>query len=408
MNRRMSRRMHGPGAASGQSGAVALILVLVVAAALTLAATYTFRVAWEELKSSGNRMRAAQAAEAAESGLAWALARLNDERPVDDACRPAAEGAAFRERYQGTPAMPSCSFIGGAWSCRCPPADGSSADIDGDVARQAFALRLDSAASGVTTIESIGCSGNATACLAPAGAGAAVHVARAWADAARIPAIDVRPVAAITARGSVQLQGGPTVVHHGIASGGLTLHAGAEADPGDARLVGPPGAPALSTIVSADAALASVDAAQFFASVFRMNRTTWQAQPAARFVTCTRPCDDEISRRLAPPGSATLLWLDGGLRLDGATQLGSPARPVLLVVDGAVHLRGPARIHGVLYLRNAEWRDEAGATLHGALLAEDDLLLSGPTRIDHYSTIIERLQMCCGTWARVPGSWRDF
>lgn len=406
----MNRRMHGRGAASGQSGAVALILVLVVGVALTLTATYALHVAWLELKASGNRMRAAQAAEAADSGLAWALARLNDERPVDAACRPAADGAAFRERYQGTPAMPSCSSIEGAWSCRCPPADGSSADLEADAARQAFALRLSSAASGVTTVESIGCSGAAAACRAPAGAGAppATHVTRTWADVARIPAIDVRPVAAVTVRGSVQLRGEPTVVHHGIASGGLTLHAGAEADPGDARLIGPPGAPALSTIVGADAALASVDAAQFFASVFRMNRTTWQAQPVARFVTCTTPCDAEVSRRLAPPGSATLLWVDGGLRLDGATELGSPTRPVLLIVDGAVHLRGPARIHGVLYLRSAEWRDEAGATLHGALLAENDLRLSGPTRIEHDGAVIEHLQMCCGTWARVPGSWRDF
>jgi hypothetical protein len=81
---------------------------------------------------------------------------------------------------------------------------------------------------------------------------------------------------------------------------------------------------------------------------------------------------------------------------------------VLLVVDGPVRLRGVVRLHGVLYLRAAEWRDDAGADIHGVLLAESDLLLSGPTRIEHDSGVLERLQACCGTYARVPGSWRDF
>ena len=237
---------------------------------------------------------------------------------------------------------------------------------------------------------------------------AQTHVARAWTDVARIPAIDARPVAAITARGVLQLRGGPTVVHRSIASGGLTLHAGGRIEPGDATLAGPPGAPPHSTRVGDDTVLGLLDAAQFFASVFRMDKAAWRAQPAAQVLDCTTPCDDALAERLAPTGAPSLVWLDGGLRLNGAAELGSPGRPVLLVVDGAVHLRGPLRIYGVLYLRSADWRDEAGADIRGALLAENDLLLAGPTRIEHDAAVMERLQRCCGTYARMPGSWRDF
>ena len=399
-----------------QRGVAALAVVLLVAVALALTAAYASRVAWLELQASGNRVRAAQAAEAAESGLAWGLARLNDDHPVDIACRPATSGTAFGERYQGTSAMPSCAFGGGSWSCRCPaPGAGAESDSPAGVVDAAFALRLSRSASGVATIESIGCSGALTvlpaihACmLPPAEAPAGLRVARAWADVARIPAIDVRPAAAITVRGTLRLRDGPSVIHRGIASGGLTLHTGAHVDPGDARLVGPPGAPALSTIVARDAALASLDAAQFFASAFRMSHAAWRAQPAARQLACASPCDRALAQSLAAPGAPSLVWLDGGLHLDGPIELGSPERPVLLVVDGPVRLRGVVRLHGVLYLRAAEWRDDAGADIHGVLLAESDLLLSGPTRIEHDSGVLERLQACCGTYARVPGSWRDF
>ena len=397
-----------------QRGITALAVVLVVGVALALTAAYASRVAWLELQASGNRVRAAQAEEAARSGLAWGLARLNDDHPVDNACRPATSGSTFRERYQGTSAMPSCALGDGAWSCRCmAPGASVESGTAADTAHAAFALRLSGAASGVATIESIGCSGSLTsisACAVPSGADAptGLRVTRAWADVARIPAIDVRPAAAITVRGTLQLRDGPIVIHRGIASGGLTLHVGAHVDPGDARLVGPPGAPPLSTIVAGDAALASLDSAQFFASAFRMNVAAWRAQPAARQLACASPCDQALAQSLAAPGAPSLVWLDGGLRLDEPTELGSPERPVLLVVDGPVHLRGLVRIHGVLYLRAAEWRDDAGADIHGVLLAESDLLLSGPTRIEHDSSVVERLRACCGTYARVPGSWRDF
>jgi hypothetical protein len=397
-------------APSGQRGLTALVVVLVVAVALALTAAYASRVAWLELAASANRVRAVEAAEAAESGLAWGLARLNDDHPVDLACRPTAKGPSFRERYQGASAMPSCRLEDDGWACRCPPAGASLEGTEPGAVRQAFALRLGSAASAVATIESIGCSGPISSCLLPPGRGrpTGLHITRAWADVARIPAIDVRPVAAITARGTLRLRDGPIVVHHGIASGGLTLHGGTTVDPGDARLVGPPGAPPLSTIVAGDTALAALDATQFFASAFRMNAAAWRAQPAARQLSCTSPCDQALAQQLAAQGAPSLLWLDGGLRLDAATELGSPERPVLLVVDGPVHLRGAVRIHGVLYLRTADWRDDAGADIHGALLAENDLLLTGPTRIQHDGGIVERLQGCCGSYARMPGSWRDF
>jgi len=385
-------------------GAVALLLVLGVAAALLLTWAVAAQVLWQELKTSGQRTRAAQAAEAAESGLAWGLSMLNEGSPIDDDCQPADEGLAFRDRYlpaaAGTPS-PSCRLADGVWSCRCPlPGAASPATGDGS---QAFVLSLEGTDAAAATLQAIGCS-TASSCRPPF----AGTVSRIWTEVERLPALDTLPVAAITARGALTLDGTPTVLHQGIASGAIALHAGGVVNIGVADVAGPPGAPVASIVVAGDPVLASLNAAQFFASSFRMDAAAWKAQPAARVLNCAQPCDDALLQRVGKHGAHPLVWLEGGLALASATELGSPQHPVLLVVDGPVRLRTPVQVHGLLYLRSPAWDDDAGASVHGALLAEHELRLAGATRVEHDAEVLQRLQGCCGSFARRPGSWRDF
>lgn len=388
-------------------GAMALLLVLAVALALLLTWAVAARVLWSELKTAGHRTRAAQAFEAAESGLAWGLSMLNEGSPVDDDCRPSAEGLAFRERYLAAPAgtpSPSCRLSGGAWSCRCPSAGAASPQAD-DAAdgSQAFVLQVDGAASGPALLQAIGCS-SPPACEAPF----AGTVARLWTEVERLPALDTLPVAAITARGALVLDDESTVLHLDIASGAIALHSGSTVAIGTADVAGPPGAPVASIVVAGDPVLASLSAAQFFASSFRMDAAAWKAQPGARVLDCEQPCDEALLQLVGPHAAHPLVWLEGGLTLASAAELGSPQHPVLLVVDGPVRLRTPVQVHGLLYLRSPTWEDDAGATVHGALLAEHDLALAGATRIEHDAQVLRRLHGCCGSFARRPGSWRDF
>lgn len=398
-----------------ERGATSIGLVMVIAFAVSLASAYAARVVWRELQAADQRVRAVQAVEAAESALAWGTARLNDDRPLDETCLPVASGPSFRERSLGSAPVALCQHLDAAWTCRCPPPPVSAMSPAGGIPAggisEAFALRVVAgAASAALGLEATGCSGAAAACLLPSDrpTPAGSNLARAWADVARLPALDARPVAAITARGRLQLKGSPTVVHQQIASGGFTLHAGADIDSADAALVGPPGTPGPTTVIAGDGTLAALTPAQFFASAFRMDAAAWQAQPAARTLACSEACDAALAQLVGAPGAPTLVWLDGGLHLDSATELGSAQRPVLFVVDGPVQLRTAVHIHGVLYLRSADWLDSAGATLQGAVLAEGDLRLEGLTRIEHDGAALLRLNDCCGSVARMPGSWRDF
>lgn len=85
-----------------EHGLAALAFVLVLLFTMSLALLWTGRSLIFEQRAAANQQRQAVAFAAAESGLGWAIARLNDARPIDAACQPsssAQRGSSFRERY---------------------------------------------------------------------------------------------------------------------------------------------------------------------------------------------------------------------------------------------------------------------------------------------------------------------
>jgi hypothetical protein len=83
---------------------------------------------------------------------------------------------------------------------------------------------------------------------------------------------------------------------------------------------------------------------------------------------------------------------------------------VLLVVDGQVRLSGGVTIHGAIFSLAPTW-DTSGssnAQIHGALVALGHVAGNGAPTINFDAEVLARLQGQVGTFARVPGSWRDF
>lgn len=396
-----------------RGGAVLALVGLLVLSAL-LAAAFTHRNLLFEHGSAANHFRAAQASEAADAGLDWALAHLNSHAPLDDACRltGAARGVPFAERFlagtdaQGRwsvrPLQASCAASGAGFDCRCAP------DVDDDTeTRQRFSVHFEaSPASEQIRLLSFGCSGTAADCAASAG-GAAVR-AHARVTLGRLPALASMPAAALTVRGALSLPDAPfELSHRASASGGLTLRSGGAIDAPRLSLHSVPGAPGWASVVDHDALLSPLDAAAFFDSLFRMSASQWRQQPDVRLVACATACDEALVQALAD-GTHPRLWLQGGLHLASPQTLGSARAPVLLVVDGPVRLDAPVRIHGLVHGRAADWTDHAGAQVHGAVTFENHLAGRGASRIVHDAAILSRLRSRSGTWARVPGSWRDF
>ena len=93
-----------------ERGATTLAVTLMLLAAMLLVLVAANRNLLVELRQSSNQSESTVAFEAAEAGLAWATALLNDATPRGDDCRAAADGTSFRERHLDTTiARPACS-----------------------------------------------------------------------------------------------------------------------------------------------------------------------------------------------------------------------------------------------------------------------------------------------------------
>lgn len=423
-----------------QRGIAALAAVLLLCFALLLSGAFVGRNLLLEQRSAGHEVRAAQAFEAAEAGLEWALAQLDHPQRLGLDCleSTAADAASFRERHlrievsdgrvvpktwnDGSTARalrPACGRRGDAWNCACPaggmttlPAAG--ADADGP----AFAVEFSAhERPGVVHVLSTGCTRSVPqGCAADGATAAGEATARVQADFALLPALRTRPAATLTARGTVDAQGALLAVSNVDPETGIALHAGgAIAGANAVRLAGPAGAALAGTRIEHDASLAALSAARFFAAHFGIGKTAWKSQPAAQRIDCETDCAQTLALAAAATDLPLLAWTPGDLTLDASSAgtpltLGSPERPIVLVADGALRLRGELRIRGVLYATSAHWEDTppAGAQLRGALLAESDYRGGGTPALQYDPQAMSVLQRAAGSFVRVPGSWRDF
>ena len=234
-----------------QRGAATLAVSLVLLLAMLLSAAYANRALLFEQRSSANQYRAAQAFEAAEAGLDWAITQLNQPRPVDERCEPVmnASGSSFRERYlsvdtesgrhepqrwangaQDLALQAGCVRSGQGWSCACPSNGVASLPVaDGDdlAPQPAFSVQFSAELRpGLVRVTATGCSNAAGACR-PGEPGRADAVVRLQVLLGLLPGLSVAPQAALTVRGTVNAAGALSVHNRDAASGGLTVRAGA-------------------------------------------------------------------------------------------------------------------------------------------------------------------------------------
>lgn len=375
-----------------QRGAAALPVTVMLGLALLLAVGYANRSVMFEVRSTRNQLQAAQARDAAQAGLAWALAQLNQPGATQATCQPADGGPAFHARVRLGIVQASCVHRDHAWRCDCP-ASGAPAPVD-TAGAPAFSVQLtpDAGRHDQWQLSSVG---HGT----EPGSRAVLQL-----RVGRLPSLDTLPAAALTVRGAARFDAGFGLHHTDPASGGVTLHSGGAVDGPALRLQSTPGTPAQASLVTHEPALAALTATGLHASVFRLSHEAWAAQPAVAHIDCRQACDT----RLADAATRhQVIALTGGLQLDTPLVLGTHERPVLLVVDGPVALNAAATVHGLVYVRHAAWHDTAGASVHGAVIAEQDFDASGTTQIHHDLAVLQTLQTRAGVHAPLQRSWRD-
>jgi len=413
-----------------QRGVASLLVTTVFCFAMVLAIAYSSRNVAVETRVSAQQYRTAQAFEAAEAGLEWAIARLNDTDRIGADCLPSASAGdpAFRERSlrigasgkiapttwddAGTPVPLQAACVRGAtgWTCSCP---GGGEPVLAIPAGRAVAPGFSVAFAagprpGLIRVVATGCTRTQGLCPATADAG---HEASSRLEAifALLPSLRASPVAALTARGAVDAGAAALGAHHrDAASGGVAVHAGGRIAGAALRLTGPAGATLGGAIAPNDPALAALDGDRLFQRHFGMAKAAWLAQPAATRVICSLDCAAALASTVA--GGGRLLTVEGDLDLAGPATLGSPALPIALVATGAIRIRGAVTLHGVVHGASLEWNDAAapGALLRGAAIVDGDYGGNAAPDLVHDAAVLNLLKNSAGSFVRVNGSWKDF
>ncbi len=418
-----------------QRGVAALAVTLLLFAAMCLVAAYANRGVLFEQRASANQYRAAQAFEAAEAGIEWAIAQLNQPQRIDGQCLPSTDAAdtSFRERFvQSLPdtgrlapvtwtsgtmpiaLQPACVHTAAGWSCRCPSNGLPSLDaVDpGDgLPHPAFVVQFSAEAqTGLIRITSTGCSSAEGPCR-PGAAGRPDASARLQVVLGLLPGLRLAPTAALTVKGSVDVGTAALGVHNpDVASGGITVRAGGSLLGSALRLTTAPGGAAGASVSAQDAALASIDSNHLFATHFGVDKAHWNSHAAVQAIDCRSECAARVVAAINGVAANRMVSITGDVHLSGPVTLGSPAQPVVLVVDGTLTLDGDVALYGLAYASGIRWDDthSAQAQVHGALISASTYQGNGTPDLYHDAAVLRALQLHTGSVARVPGSWRDF
>ena len=402
-----------------QRGAATVIVVLVLLGAILLGAAFANRGLLLEARMSANQARSTVAFEAAEAGLEWTLAQLNDTRRIGFDCRAdAAAATSFRERYlvispasiagrpgaSGATVHPACVRSASGWQCGCP-VDGTAvpAAPSGEEPAASFTVEFaPGGQAGVLKVAVTGCADAACSAASPASA-------RVEAAFALVPALATAPAAPLTARGNVGIGIAPLGLHNPDPAAGVALHAGGTIDASAARLTLPAGASLAGAFVGQDAALAALDGDRLFTSLFGLSKPAWQRRPVVRRISCSGDCSADLAAAIGSEVTDPMIWIDGDASIAGPLTLGRPDRPVAIVAGGRLQLRDGVTVHGVVYAGAVAWSGSAaGAQVHGALISESDYGGDAAADLHRDAEVLTALRTRTGSFVRVAGSWRDF
>ena len=414
-----------------QRGAAALLVTLLLFVAMALGALFVNRNLVFEQRAATNQYRSTQAFEAAEAGIEWALAQLNDNGRLGPDCRPANDPTAtsFRARYlafnradasftprtwvqngASTALQPSCVRSATGWVCSCPT-QGLPALSAVPIASPAPAFTLQFQPGdkpGTVRVAAIGCTSLAGECL-PGATASADASARIEAAFGLLAALRTPPAAALTTRGTADAGSAALGAHNPDPGTGLAIHAGGAVLAGQARLSGPAGSPLAGSLIGNDTALAQLSPDRFFASHFGLAKAAWKAQATVTRIQCPSDCGATLTQAIDDAGANPMIWIDGDLPLAGPLSLGTAQHPALIVVDGVARLDGALAIHGVLYAGDLIWNHaSAAAVLRGALLSEGNYQGSAAAELFYDTAVLATLKGNTGSFARINGSWRDF
>jgi hypothetical protein len=409
-----------------ERGLAATAAALLLFFAMGLIIAFTNRSLVFEQRTSANQYRYTKAFEAAEAGLEWTIASLNVKDTVGTNCLPDTSTAnSFRGVHLNVDAntgslsprgvSPVCVITAGGYSCSCPTTGQATVSANpGPAFRVEFFSTDESGASlapGVVRLLVHGCTSAEGSCH-PAGTGSPDGYAKVRVLLGVLPALGTAPAAAITAKTTVSWSGSGAAlgaINTDPSTNGITINAGGNVDEDKARITTIPGSPPTSSIIENDSSLSAISTDQMFQTFFGMTKA--QFQQIAKSVTCPSNCSSTLEAAVASFGNETpIIWVTNDMDISGNVSIGSTSNPVILVVDGNIHLNGTMDVFGMVYASSSTWDNTGGgsAFLRGAAVSEGAFTGNGTPDFYFDADVLKRLRYQPGAFMKIPGSWKDF
>jgi len=422
-------RMLPPHAASRdrQRGAATLISAVVILILMSMIAFFANRTVLFERKTAANQYRSSKAIEAAEAGIEWAQANLNSMRRINAACATSAVNTdtSFRDRYMDpdtngsyaepfSAATPICTFTGGAWSCSCP-APAAAPAVAACTSPQGcptFRLGFQQVAGDATMVRvtAVGCTNSQRPCV-PGATADADGTATVVQTMKILSGLATLPGAAITAKGYVDFGANAiTATNTDPGTNGVTINAGSNITGfiNTSTIQTLPGTPVGASLIPNDTSLSSLSDDQMFKTYFGVTKDEFRNASTTTVVNCNGVCNTPILDAIA--AGARSIWVEGDMTLNANNVFGSATRPIMLVTNGNIEVRGTMIIYGVVYCQNSTWDNTGGgnAQIIGAAISEGNFTATGTPDPTYDPAVLRRLRETTGDFAKLPGGWRDF
>lgn len=209
------------------------------------------------------------------------------------------------------------------------------------------------------------------------------------------------PYALLSARGAIDVSG-PVILSNQTATvRGMLMHAGgAITHDSTVQRISLPGQNPDLAEISHDKRYAQQTPDAYFLSWFGADKVFIRDQ-AVRV-----SCQGECAGSIAAAGNR-VIWLDGDARLSTGT-LGSAVAPVIIIASGNLQLAGSIRVTGIIYSMAATTNMQLGlGNVDGAVIAENRLNVSQGGQLSYNPVVLQRAQSMLGRFVPVPGSWSD-
>ncbi len=427
-----------------QRGAATLVVVMVLFLVMALLAAYANRSLMFEQRIAGSYYRASMAQEMAEGATEWTLAMLNGTA-INNSCTPIATGGTrFVDLYlnvspddrattsQITTPLPSlavdCSSTGTGLTCRCPQPNTRAVQPPTPLAGAlipSFGVAVGTDPTlhyGSFEVTTYGCTDSSVDNCASTDAEARSQTAAAMAvhktSIGFIGAVPSSPAAPLTVRGNLTTSGVGGLGLHNTdpRSGGLLVVSGGPAPAlDDSRMDSVPGTPASQASLFNDDYLLNLPNTQagndtFFRNFMGVVPSRYPNHPAARQLACG---GGDCSANLVNAFNAgmRMLMVPAGMTISNNVTIGTPARPVLVVVSGPVTITGPMQLNGMLVvLGDLGWTNTgpAASQINGMLVVQGAMHTVGRMDVVYQQSIANELRNRLGSYARVPGGWKDY